>query len=126
MASREAATLEEHREAELARRKTRRGFPNLDHAKAAVLTSLSVRWNRNGAIGSRFGELIGWYSLEPCLSFNKTNRHSRLGTGQPTRGLIPGCSAQSLRPVFTSLQSYRFRDANYTQAEGRSFNLSLF
>jgi hypothetical protein len=55
----------------LARRKTKLGLPDLDHAKAAVLASLhspeSQRSYRHAIDG-----FVGWYCSEPGLSFNKT------------------------------------------------------
>jgi hypothetical protein len=55
----------------LARRKTKLGLPDLDHAKAAVLASLhSLESQRS--YWHAIDEFIGWYCSEPHLSFNET------------------------------------------------------
>ena len=46
-------------------------LPDLDHAKAAVLNSLTCRDARRG-YRHAIDEFIDWYCSEPRLSFNKT------------------------------------------------------
>ena len=53
------------------RPKTKLGLPDLDHAKAAVLSSLRSPGSQRGYRHS-MDELINWYCSEPRLSFNKT------------------------------------------------------
>ncbi len=72
----------------LARRKTKLGLPDLDHAKAAVLASLGSPESQR-SYRHAIDEFVGWYCSEPRLSFNKTvvNRYRihledrRLGPG---------------------------------------------
>jgi hypothetical protein len=54
----------------LARRKTRLGLPDLDHAKAAVLASLRSPESQR-SYRHAIDEFVGWYCSEPRLSFNK-------------------------------------------------------
>jgi hypothetical protein len=54
-----------------ARRKTRLGLPDLDHAKAAVLASLRSPESQR-SYRHAIDEFVGWYCSEPRLSFNKT------------------------------------------------------
>jgi hypothetical protein len=54
----------------LARRKTKLGLPDLDHAKAAVLASLRSPESRS--YRHAIDEFVGRYCSEPRLSFNKT------------------------------------------------------
>ena len=55
----------------LARRKTKLGLPDLDHAKAAVLASLHSPESQR-SYRHAIDEFVGWYCSEPRLSFNKT------------------------------------------------------
>jgi site-specific recombinase XerC len=55
----------------LARRKTKLGLPDLDHAKAAVLASLRSPESQR-SYRHAIDEFVGWYCSEPRLSFNKT------------------------------------------------------
>lgn len=54
----------------LARRRTRLGLPDLDHAKAAVLASLRSPESQR-SYRHAIDEFVGWYCSEPRLSFNK-------------------------------------------------------
>ncbi len=51
--------------------KTKLGLPELDQAKAAVLSSLRSPESQRGYQHS-INEFISWYCSEPRLSFNKT------------------------------------------------------
>ena len=53
------------------RPKTKLGLPDLDQAKAAVLSSLRSPESQRGYRYS-IDEFVGWYCSEPRLSFNKT------------------------------------------------------
>jgi site-specific recombinase XerD len=55
----------------LARRRTRLGLPDLDHAKAAVLASLRSPESQR-SYQHAIDEFVGWHCSEPRLSFNKT------------------------------------------------------
>ena len=55
----------------LARRKTKLGRPDLDHAKASVLASLHSPESQR-SYRHAIDEFVGWYCSEPRLSFNKT------------------------------------------------------
>jgi hypothetical protein len=54
-----------------ARRKTKLGLPDLDHAKAAVLASLHSPESQR-SYRHAIDEFVGWYCSEPRLSLNKT------------------------------------------------------
>jgi hypothetical protein len=53
------------------RPKMKLGLPDLDQAKAAVLTSLRSPESQRGYQHS-IDEFVAWYCSEPRLSFNKT------------------------------------------------------
>ena len=90
----------------LARRKTKLGLPDLDHAKAAVLASLhspeSQRSYRHAIHG-----FVGWYCSEPRLSFNSTRRLSRVkqrlrGAVNDRVGIEPGSRNRVITPIQTT------------------------
>src|SRR5205809_5000570 len=53
------------------RRKTKISFPDMEHAKAAVLASLHSSESHR-SYRHAIDEFVGWYCSEPRLSFNKT------------------------------------------------------
>ena len=53
------------------RPKTKRGLPDLDHSRSAVLDSLYSPESKRG-YRHAMNEFIEWYCSEPRLSFNKT------------------------------------------------------
>ena len=70
------------------RPKAKLGLPDLDQAKAAVLSSLRSPESQRGYQHS-IDEFIGWYCSEPRLSFNKTVV-TRYRAHLETRQLAPG------------------------------------
>jgi hypothetical protein len=70
------------------RPKMKLGLPDLDQAKAAVLTSLRSPESQRGYEHS-IDEFVGWYCSEPRLSFNKTVV-TRYRIHLETRQLAPG------------------------------------
>ncbi len=99
------------------RPKTKLGFPDLDHSKAAVLDSLRSPESKHG-YRYAIDKFIQWYCSEPRLSFNKIvvtryriflENHGLapvrstvtlpLCVGWHTRPPMPACSAPSSRQV---------------------------
>jgi site-specific recombinase XerD len=70
------------------RPKTKLGLPDLDQAKAAVLTSLRSPESQRGYRHS-IDEFIAWYCSEPRLSFSK-NVATRYRIHLESRRLAPG------------------------------------
>jgi hypothetical protein len=81
----------------LARRRTKLGLPDLDHAKAGVLASLSSLESQR-SYRYAIDEFVGWYCSEPRLSFNKTVV-TRYRIHLEDRGLAPGTTNVRLAAV---------------------------
>jgi hypothetical protein len=75
--------------------KTKLGLPDLDQAKAAVLSSLRSSESQRGYQHS-INEFIRWYCSEPRLSFNKTvvTRYRILSTRKTLRKADSVATAQ--------------------------------
>jgi site-specific recombinase XerD len=70
-AVREAAAMKRSNKRKLARPKTKLGLPDLEHAKAAVVASLSSPGSQR-EYRRAIDEFVAWYCSEPRLSFSKT------------------------------------------------------
>lgn len=97
----------ERKNANSKRPKTKLGLPDLDHAKAAVLSSLRSPESKRG-YRHAIEEFIEWYCSEPRLSFSKTvvTRHRiHLEDRQLAPGTINGRLAAVRRLAYEAADS---------------------